>query len=101
MWSAAGGEGEMDAGFAPTPPMNFRSSRDATQRARGGRSLYGASSPDRTVHEPSSARVSPRRLDAPLDADHEERAIYVIDGTVDIAGGQVRGRTPAGVQAGR
>ena len=50
-------------------------------------SLYGAKSPVPTVHETAFADV---KLSAgstlPLDPDHEERAVYVIDGTVEIAG---------------
>ena len=37
----------------------------------------------------------------PLDADHEERAIYVLDGEIDIAGDRFGPQTPAGVQARR
>jgi hypothetical protein len=50
-------------------------------------SLYGASSPVPVVHETIFADA---RLAAggtlPIDANHEERAVYVVDGTIDIAG---------------
>jgi len=50
-------------------------------------SLYGAKSPVPTTMETIFGDVT---LEAgsslPLDADHEERAVYVIDGTIDIAG---------------
>jgi len=50
-------------------------------------SAYGAKSPVPVVHETLFADV---RLQAgssvPLDADHEERAVYMITGEIDIAG---------------
>ena len=50
-------------------------------------SLYGERSPVPTVHETMFANVALRAgASVPLDADHEERAIYVVDGTIDIAG---------------
>jgi redox-sensitive bicupin YhaK (pirin superfamily) len=49
--------------------------------------LYGARSPVPTVHETMFADV---RLKAgaalPIEATHEERAIYLIDGEVEISG---------------
>jgi redox-sensitive bicupin YhaK (pirin superfamily) len=79
---------EMDAGFAHHETAEFPmiSDKGKTVRVVVG-SLYGKSSPVPTVHETMFGDV---RLSAgstlPLDADHEERALYVIDGTVDIAG---------------
>jgi redox-sensitive bicupin YhaK (pirin superfamily) len=56
--------------------------------------LYGARSPVATLWDTVFADVE---LEAgatlPLDADHEERAIYLVDGEIDIAGDQfARGR---------
>jgi redox-sensitive bicupin YhaK (pirin superfamily) len=50
-------------------------------------SLYGATSPVPTLHETIFANGLLRAGSTlPLDADHEERALYLVDGTVDIAG---------------
>jgi redox-sensitive bicupin YhaK (pirin superfamily) len=50
-------------------------------------SLYGKNSPVPTVHETFFGNVALRAgATLPLDADHEERALYVVDGTIDIAG---------------
>ena len=50
-------------------------------------SLYGVKSPVPTVHETMFVNVLLRTgAKIPLDADHEERAVYVVDGTIDIAG---------------
>ena len=50
-------------------------------------SLYGAQSPVPTVHETIFANVALRAgATLPLDPDHEERALYVVDGSIDIAG---------------
>jgi hypothetical protein len=50
-------------------------------------SLYGATSPVPTLHETIFANALLRAgATLPLDADHEERALYLVDGTVDIAG---------------
>ncbi|MGA2565469.1 MAG: pirin family protein [Pseudolabrys sp.] len=50
-------------------------------------SLYGERSPVPTVHETMFANIALRAgATLPLDADHEERALYVIDGAIDIAG---------------
>ena len=50
-------------------------------------SLYGERSPVPTVHETMFANIALRAgASLPLDADHEERALYIIDGTVDISG---------------
>jgi redox-sensitive bicupin YhaK (pirin superfamily) len=50
-------------------------------------SLYGAQSPVPTLHETIFANALLRAgATLPLDADHEERALYVVDGAVEIAG---------------
>jgi redox-sensitive bicupin YhaK (pirin superfamily) len=50
-------------------------------------SLFGAKSPVPTVHETVFANVLLRAgATLPLDADHEERAVYAVDGTIEIAG---------------
>jgi len=50
-------------------------------------SLYGATSPVPVLHETMFGDVTLRAgASLPLDADHEERALYVIDGAIDIAG---------------
>jgi redox-sensitive bicupin YhaK (pirin superfamily) len=79
---------EMDAGFAHHATSEFPMVQENGKSVRvvvG--SLYGVSSPVPVVHETIFGDVF---LNAgstlPIDADHEERALYVIDGTVDIAG---------------
>jgi redox-sensitive bicupin YhaK (pirin superfamily) len=79
---------EMEAGFSHHPTTQFPLIKDngKTVRVVVG-SLYGAKSPVPTTMETIFGDVT---LEAgsslPLDADHEERAVYVIDGTIDIAG---------------
>ena len=52
-------------------------------------SLYGARSPVATASETIFADVALKAGSTlPLDAGHEERAIYLIDGEIDIAGDQ-------------
>ncbi len=59
---------------------------DTTVRVVVG-SLYGAHSPVATASETVFANATLRAGGAlPLDAGHEERAIYVIDGEIDIGG---------------
>ena len=90
MWVAlAGRQGRNGAGLRPSRGRrNFRWSRDDGKFVRvviG--SLYGETSPVPTVHETMFANVALRPgATLPLDADHEERALYVVDGTLDIAG---------------
>jgi redox-sensitive bicupin YhaK (pirin superfamily) len=49
--------------------------------------LYGQRSPVKTASETIFADVTlTAGSTLPLDADHEERAIYVVDGEIDIAG---------------
>jgi hypothetical protein len=79
---------EIEPGFAHHVIDEFPMVRDDGLFARvvvG--SLYGVKSPVPTVHETMFANVLLRTgAKIPLDTDHEERAIYVVDGTVDIAG---------------
>lgn len=50
-------------------------------------SLYGATSPVPVLHETIFADVTLKAGQTlPLDADHEERAVYVVNGVIDIAG---------------
>ncbi|HMF26782.1 MAG TPA: pirin family protein [Pseudolabrys sp.] len=79
---------EMEAAFAHHETAEFPVVRDNGKNVRvvvG--SLYGASSPVPTVHETMFGDVHLKAgTMLPLDIGHEERAIYVIDGTVDISG---------------
>jgi redox-sensitive bicupin YhaK (pirin superfamily) len=79
---------EMEPGFAHHEIDKFPMVRDDGLFARvvvG--SLYGVKSPVPTVHETMFANVLLRTgAKIPLDADHEERALYVVDGSIDIAG---------------
>ena len=89
MWVALpAAKEEMEPGFAHHEVHEFPLVRDTDMFGRvviG--SLYGERSPVETTHETMFANIVMRpgaRL--PIDADHEERALYVVDGTVDIAG---------------
>lgn len=79
---------EMKAAFAHHEVAEFPIVADNGKNVRvvvG--SLYGASSPVPTVHETMFGDVHLKAGSAlPLDASHEERAVYVIDGIVDISG---------------
>jgi len=79
---------EMNAGFAHHATAEFPV---VTENGKNVRvvvgSLYGASSPVPTVHETIFGDVHLKKgTSLPLDATHEERAIYIIEGVVDIAG---------------
>jgi redox-sensitive bicupin YhaK (pirin superfamily) len=78
----------MDAGFAHHATAEFPVVKENGKNVRvvvG--SLYGASSPVPTVHETIFGDVHLKAgASLPLEAGHEERAIYVIEGVVDIAG---------------
>jgi hypothetical protein len=79
---------EMAPGFAHHKIDEFPAVRDdgTFVRVVVG-SLYGAQSPVPTLHETIFANGLLRAgASLPLDADHEERALYIVDGTVDIAG---------------
>ena len=89
MWVALpAAKEEMAAGFAhhATAEFPLLQENGRTIRVVVG-SLYGAKSPVPTVHETIFGDVRlPTGSRLPLDADHEERAIYLIDGEIDIAG---------------
>ena len=89
MWVALpAAKEEMEAGFAHHATVEFPVIKENGKNVRvvvG--SLYGASSPVPTVHETIFGDVHlTAGTSLPLDANHEERAIYVIEGVVDIAG---------------
>jgi len=79
---------EMTPGFAHHKVDEFPIIRD---NAMFGRvvigSLYGETSPVEMTHETIFANIAMQPgATLPIDADHEERALYVVDGTVDIGG---------------
>ena len=79
---------EMDAAFAHHATEEFPVVRDngKTVRVVLG-SLYGEKSPVVTTSETIFAdAVLKAGAALPLDASHEERAIYVIEGEIDVAG---------------
>ncbi|MCW5693414.1 MAG: pirin family protein [Pseudolabrys sp.] len=89
MWVALPAASEEIApGFAHHATSEFPIVEDAgkTVRVVVG-SLYGASSPVPVLHETMFGdAVLKAGASLPIDADHEERALYVVDGTIDIAG---------------
>jgi redox-sensitive bicupin YhaK (pirin superfamily) len=89
MWVALpAAKEEMEAGFAHHATAEFPVIKENGKNVRvvvG--SLYGASSPVPTVHETIFGDVHLKAgASLPLDSGHEERAIYIIEGAVDIAG---------------
>lgn len=79
---------EIDAAFTHHETGEFPvvEEPDKTVRVVVG-SAYGASSPVPTLHETVFADVHLKTgATLPLDTRHEERAIYLIDGTIDMAG---------------
>jgi redox-sensitive bicupin YhaK (pirin superfamily) len=79
---------EMDAGFAHHNGGEFPvvTENGTFVRVVVG-SLYGTSSPVPVVHETIFGDVHLSAGSAlPLDADHDERAVYIIAGTIDISG---------------
>ena len=79
---------EVAPGFAHHGTGEFPTVEDngKTVRVVTG-SLYGAKSPVPVLHETIFGDVVLKAGTAlPVDSDHEERAIYVVDGTIDIAG---------------
>ena len=89
MWVALpAAKEEMAPGFSHHEVQEFPMVRDDGVFARvviG--SLYGKTSPVPTVHETMFANVALRAGSTlPIDAGHEERALYLVDGTLDIAG---------------
>ncbi|MBS0535125.1 MAG: pirin family protein [Proteobacteria bacterium] len=89
MWVALPAAAEEIApGFVHHATAEFPIVEDAgkTVRVVVG-SLYGASSPVPVLHETMFGDIVLRAgASLPIDSDHEERALYVIDGTIDIAG---------------
>jgi len=89
MWVALpASKEEMEAGFAHHETAEFPMVKDngKTVRVVVG-SLYGASSPVPVVHETMFADVHlAAGATLPIDASHEERALYLVSGTLDIAG---------------
>jgi len=91
MWVALpAAKEEMEAAFAHHATAEFPAIEDNGARARvviG--SQFGAKSPVLTTSETVFVDVTLKAGSTmPLDAAHEERAIYVIDGEIDIAGDQ-------------
>lgn len=89
MWVALPSASEEIApGFAHHATSEFPMIEDAgkTVRVVVG-SLYGAASPVPVLHETMFGDIVLRAgASLPIDSDHEERALYIIDGTIDIAG---------------
>ena len=84
---------EIEPGFAHHETREFPVVTDASKtiRVMVG-SLYGAKSPVPTVHETIFGDVRLKAgAAAPLDAGHEERAIYILDGEIEIAGDRFAG----------
>ena len=89
MWVALpAAKEEMDAGFAHHAVKEFPVVSEAGKNVRvvvG--SLYGAASPVPVVHETFFGDVHiTAGATLPFDPDHDERALYVVDGVVDISG---------------
>jgi redox-sensitive bicupin YhaK (pirin superfamily) len=89
MWVALpAAKEETDAAFAHHATAEFPMVQEngKTVRVVVG-SLYGAASPVPTLHETMFGDIHLKAGSAlPVDADHEERALYVIDGAVEISG---------------
>jgi redox-sensitive bicupin YhaK (pirin superfamily) len=89
MWVALpAAKEEIDAAFAHHATAEFPMVQEngKTVRVVVG-SLYGTSSPVPTLHETIFGDIHLKAGTAlPIDADHEERAVYVIDGTIEISG---------------
>jgi redox-sensitive bicupin YhaK (pirin superfamily) len=84
---------EMDPGFAHHETREFPVVTDTgkTVRVVVG-SLYGAKSPVPTVHETIFGDVHLKAgATVPLEAGHEERAIYILDGEIEITGDKFGG----------
>ena len=89
MWVALpAAKEEMEAAFAHHATAEFPVIKENGKNVRvvvGA--LYGSSSPVPVVHETIFGDVHLKAgTSLPLDANHEERAIYVIEGVVDISG---------------
>jgi len=94
MWVALpAGKEEMEAGFAHYEANQFPvlSENGKTVRIVVG-SLYGERANVAAVHETMFADVWLRAgAELPVDSGHEERAIYLIDGELDVAGDRFGG----------
>jgi redox-sensitive bicupin YhaK (pirin superfamily) len=94
MWVALpSAKEEMEPGFAHHATGEFPVVTDTgkTVRVVVG-SLYGAQSPVPTVHETMFGDVHLNAGAAvPLEAGHDERAIYVLDGEIEITGDRFAG----------
>jgi hypothetical protein len=89
MWVALpAAKEEIQAGFAHHEIDEFPLIKDDGKFVRvvvG--SLYGATSPVPTLHETMFGNVALRAgASLPLDANYEERALYIVDGTIEISG---------------
>jgi redox-sensitive bicupin YhaK (pirin superfamily) len=79
---------ETDPGFAHygEAKLPLVTGEGKSARVVAGR-LFGANSPVKTLHETFFADVSLEAgASVPLDADYEERAIYIVSGEIEIAG---------------
>ena len=79
---------EIAPGFAHHATSEFPIVEDGgkTVRVVVG-SLYGAASPVPVLHETMFGdAVLKAGATLPVDSNHEERALYVVDGTIDVAG---------------
>jgi redox-sensitive bicupin YhaK (pirin superfamily) len=94
MWVALpAAKEEMEPGFAHHATDQFPMVTDTgtTIRVVVG-SLYGTKSPVPTVHETIFGDVHLKAgATLPLDAGHEERAIYILDGEIEISGDRFAG----------
>ncbi|HWU51913.1 MAG TPA: pirin family protein, partial [Tahibacter sp.] len=89
MWVALpAAKEEMQAGFAHHATAEFPvvTENGTNVRVVVG-SLYGAASPVPVVHETFFGDVHlTAGATLPFDADHEERALYVVDGSIEVDG---------------
>ena len=79
--------------FSITPPPTCPRCRTAALRARViAGSAFGVKSPVTMVSPWFYTEVTAQQgVSVPLDPDHEERAIYLVDGEVEIAGDRFEG----------
>jgi redox-sensitive bicupin YhaK (pirin superfamily) len=87
------GQEEIDPSFQHFDPAVLPSVEDGGLRARiiAG-SAYGKTSPVKTLSDWFYVEVAlATGAIAPLDADHEDRGIYIVDGEVEIAGDRFEG----------
>jgi len=87
------GREEIDPSFQHFDAMRLPTVKDTGLSARViAGSAFGAASPVEMISPWFYVEVSLEAgYTAPLDADHEERAIYLVDGTVEIAGDRFEG----------